>query len=611
MSILGRLLEAREISPLSYYFAEFVSEAAGQNLDSLLAYSAALVSEASQQGHVCVRLDHFSGVALFESDRVGSSEIPSGPASNDWCNELREFSPVGAPGDTSPLILENDRLYLHRYWHYETTVADSIQSRLKKDNEIEMTKLVAELDSLYPSKGDGKFNEQKLAVALSLKRRFMVISGGPGTGKTTTVINILWVLLSQNPGLRIQLAAPTGKAAARLMESIRLSLEHSQPDEAIAELLPTQASTIHRLLGYRHNGFYYSRQQRLPLDCVVIDEASMIDLTLMYRLLEALPADARIILLGDRDQLASVAAGNVLSDITGQGQAISYSEQQIEWLNTLFEQTVDSQQQTAIADTVMADSVALLTHSYRFEAQNSIGKLAQLVNIGDSAAVIGLLQQVDNPLRWHNQQSNVLDGAILDTILMRYQTVVSAESVVAAFDAFESNRVLCGVHSGPFGVDEINRRINESMHARGWIEAQVDYHGKPLLIHSNDYDLGLFNGDIGLLWREADNNLYAYFRNIDHGLSRFPVTSLPAHSSAWAMTVHKSQGSEFESIFLVLPGQNQSRALSRELLYTGITRARQHLSIYATATAIETACHKRNQRHSGLSAKLGWQDNHG
>lgn len=604
-SVLKTLARHGDISELSYYFAKFIAAQDNQPIDSLLALSAALVSEANQQGDVCIMLDRYQSLPLFVSETIAAEEIPVAPELSVWQQTLLSSNCVTGPGQLAPMILEGGRLYLYRYWYYESELAASIRTRLKNEIVPNQANLINSLKTLYP---DQTFNQQQLAVALAVKHRFAVISGGPGTGKTTTVINILAVLLLQQADMRIKLAAPTGKAAARMMESIRHGIDNCRLDDSLRKRIPTQAGTIHRLLGYRRDGFRYSRQHRLPLDCVVIDEASMIDLTLMHHLLDALQPDARVILLGDRDQLASVAAGNVLGDITGRGLAINYSTEQGEWLKALFKPTDDYHLQSATTGIAIADSIALLTHSFRFETQGGIGKLAQLVNTGDSSAVIDLLQQADNPLRWYKQQSNDFDSTILETILMRYQAVVSAETIEAAFDAFESSRILCGVHNGPFGVNEINRLINESMQARGWIEPLVDYHGKPLLIHSNDYDLGLYNGDIGLLWRDFDNNLHAYFRDIDQALVRFPVTSLPAHSSAWAMTVHKSQGSEFDSVLLVLPEHNQSRALTRELLYTGITRARRHLSISAAAAAIETACHNRIQRHSGLTTKLGWPD---
>ena len=602
-SILKTLAQQGDISYLSYYFAEFIAEQAAQPMDSLLAYSAALVSEANQQGDVCIMLDRFETGLLFNSERLLTADLPVAPDVESWCDLLLKFDCVGLPGEIAPLILEDRRLYLHRYWYYESKLAEYITTRLRDTPDIDAIKLRKDLHNLYPIMPDQRLNQQKLAIALAAKRRFAVISGGPGTGKTTTVINILSVLLAQQPDLRIRLAAPTGKAAARMIESIRRSIEFSNLDEDLLKLIPAQAGTVHRLLGYRQGSFRYSRQHRLPVDYVVIDEASMVDLTLMYRLFDALPAQAGVILLGDRDQLASVAAGNVLGDITGRGQVIEYSQQQYDSLSSILEQPLLEQPGTG---SPISDSVALLTQSYRFDSQSGIAQLAELINRGNGEEAMSLLLAPDNKLTWHENTNDQPEKTTYQTILSSYQAVVTSDSVGKAFDAFERSRVLCAVHSGDFGVEAINDRITRSMRTLQWIGLEENFCGKPILISSNDYELGLFNGDIGLLWHDENKNLRAYFHDADQGLRSLPVTSLPGHEPAWAMTVHKSQGSEFDSIILILPGESHRQALSRELLYTAVTRARQKLYIDASRSALDISCNVRSQRHSGLAGKLGW-----
>ena len=603
MNLLKTLALQGDISYLSYYFAEFIAEQSSQPLDSMLAYSAALVSEANQQGDVCIWLDRLEETRLFRSDRFALNDLPLAPDITSWRELLLSFDSIGEPGEVAPLILEDRRLYLYRFWFYESQLAEFITTRLNDTDDIDPVKLSQQLQQLYPLVSDEHINEQKLAVAVSVKRRFAVVSGGPGTGKTTTVLNILAVLLSQQPDLRIQLVAPTGKAAARMMESIRRSIDTSMLDKNTLELIPTQAGTIHRLLGYRQDGFVYSRQNRLPLNCVVIDEASMVDLTLMYRLFDALPADARVILLGDRDQLASVSAGNVLGDITGQGQAIHYSEQQNKLLSKILQQPLE---QTGTVGMPISDSIALLTQSYRFDSHSGIDQLAKFINRGDSESSINLLHRPDNQITWHSNNGEGPDASTLESILTSYHSVVTSDSVDQAFDAFERCRVLCAVHSSDFGVSALNQQITESMQAKQWISQNVNFSGKPILISSNDYELELFNGDIGLLWHDDEKNLRVYFRDIDQGLRSLSLNSLPDHEPAWAMTVHKSQGSEYDSVFLILPGDSHNRALSRELLYTAVTRARSKLMIDASEAALEFACLTRSQRHSGLAQKLGW-----
>ena len=615
-SVLKMLLDNKDISPLSYFFACFIAEHSATEVDSLLAYSAALVSQNNAQGDVCVELDQYSGQPLFSSDQIAVEDMPRGIELDQWQQSLLESACVGSAGDETPLILEDRHLYLNRYWRYESSVAELITARLQPLPGIEPDKLSRQLSRLFPHRDQQQpINAQALAVALAASRRFVVISGGPGTGKTTTVIKILALLLSQQPDLRVKLAAPTGKAAARMMESIQALKNDSLIDPAIVDLIPQQASTIHRLLGYSNYKFIHCADNPLAVDCLVIDEASMLDLTLIYRLLDALPAQARIILLGDRDQLASVAAGNVLGDITGHGRAIGYSQSLQHALGLILDCPVEH---IPLAETSrpISDSVALLTQSYRFSRDSDIGQLANMINAGNAAGAIELLKQSDSGLSLQTPDSNSMQQSTLDWILESYHGVINSQTVSQALDEFDRARVLCAIHSGPFGVDEINRQITDRV---GPVRAATDrfqagrqfgptddYHGKPILITANDYELNLFNGDTGLLWHDEDGVLRACFRGEDRGVRQLPIYSLPEHVTAWAMTVHKSQGSEFESVLLILPDDAESNAVSRELLYTGVTRARQNLLIHSTAKVLIAACERLTRRSSGLAKKLGW-----
>jgi exodeoxyribonuclease V alpha subunit len=370
--------------------------------------------------------------------------------------------------------------------------------------------------------------------------------------------------------------------------------------------MPQQASTIHRLLGYGNHRFHHSSQNPLVVDCLVIDEASMLDLTLAYRLFDALPAQARVILLGDRDQLASVAAGNVLGDITGHGQAIGYSDLLVDHLASLLDKPADKIPR-AINPMPISDSVALLTQSYRFSEDSGIGQLAGLINRGQSRAAIDLLQSPDSLVSLHSPTGNSLQADVLEWILSLYRPVLDSADVNQAMDRFDRTRVLCAIHSGPFGVDEMNRLISLRLQGPRATAAE-DYPGKPILITANDYELDLFNGDTGLLWPDQTGILRACFRGADASVRELPIYSLPEYVSAWAMTVHKSQGSEFESVLLVLPNDENSNAVSRELLYTGVTRAREQLRIHSPVEVLVRACENLTLRGSGLARKLGWKN---
>lgn len=332
----------------------------------------------------------------------------------------------------------------------------------------------------------------------------------------------------------------------------------------------------------------------------------MIDLPMMARLLTALPGDARIILLGDRDQLASVEAGNVLGDITGHGQPIRYSRAQAQTLAAL---TGTPQEALPVSDEAppVADAIGLLRTSYRFDAGSGIGQLAQRVNDGDGQAALALLRNDPSAqLAWHENSEQAICSDALAWAVRQYAAYLRCDEIGAALDAFEQTRVLCALRSGPFGVDEVNRIIGERLRAQGLIAAGEACHGKPVMVTVNDYETELYNGDIGLLWRDGRGELRAWFRSADGQLRDIPLRSLPEHVPAWGLTVHKSQGSEFDQVLLVLPFEAANPLLSRELIYTGITRARRQLRLSASAPALLQGCRERVRRSAGLAQKLGW-----
>ena len=583
--LLHQLACHGEITWLSYYFADFIARQSQTDIDDLLGWSAALVCEANQSGNVCIDLEHYVAAPLFVSSRIDPTRIPQVSEVADWDAYLRSSHCVGGPGDSAPLILDGKRLYLNRYWHYETRVAEKIKSMLGGADIIDDANTLRQLDRLFPGNDDShRDRDQIRAVTLAANRRFSVISGGPGTGKTTTIIKILSTLISRQPQIRIALAAPTGKAAARMMESIRNRIDHIDIDDSIRALVPTQASTLHRLLGYRRRGYRYDRKHRLPVDCVVVDEASMIDLTLMFHLLEALPEQARVILLGDRDQLASVAAGNVLGDITGHGNDLLRSK------------------------AVVVNSIALLRHSYRFDASTDIGKLAGLVNSGQIKDSMSLLRQTGKGITWYQDDRDEINADALAWLLNAYQPVLESESAADALAVYESTRVLCATNRGALGVEHINRLISARLLSRlGRSEGEV-FSGLPIMIIRNHHQLGLYNGDSGILWHDDNKQLQACFRDEQGGVRRVALHRLPEYSSAWAITVHKSQGSEYDSVLLLLPTDATSSVLSRELLYTAISRARQRFHLQSRDAVVSASIEGLSKRHSGLAERLGWQD---
>jgi exodeoxyribonuclease V alpha subunit len=579
-SLLYRLARNGDINWLSYYFADFICARDGTAVDDLLGYSAALVSEANLDGNVCIELDHFCDRPLFHCSRADVTEIPTGPAANEWCANLRASRCVGEPGQSEPLIIECNRLYLNRFWVYENYTADKIMAMLERAEIVGGDGLGALVEAQFAGMQDID-EDQKNAVLSAASKPFSVISGGPGSGKTSTVIRILAVMLARNPAYRIALAAPTGKAAARMMDSIRQRIDQLELGEDIRSAIPREARTIHRLLGYRQKAFSYHEQHRLPFDCVVIDEASMIDLKLTYHLLAALPERAQLILLGDRDQLASVAAGNVLGDITGHGLRLDGARSGI------------------------AASTSLLRSNYRFNPDSVIGELAREVNQGHGKRALELLRANERGLRWFEESGEQVADDTLAWLYDAYQPIFDSETAAQALDAYESIRVLCATNHGPFGVETLNHMVSRALLARNRIPETESFAGLPIMITRNFQELGLYNGDTGILWSYGDS-LRACFRDVDGDIRDLSINRLPEFRAAWASTVHKSQGSEFDSVLLVLPADAQSEVLSRELLYTAITRARHRFLLHAPGKVVTRAIERLTRRHSGLAKKLGW-----
>jgi exodeoxyribonuclease V alpha subunit len=601
---LYSLMEAGILTPLSYYFARFFARGSGVALDSMLGVTAALVSQRNLQGDVCVDLSQYAGRPLFEARDAAA--VPLGPGLAEWLAILTGADWVGAPGVEAPLILDGRRLYLHKYWRFEQSVAKALAGRLGPVAGLDLARLAEGLDRLFPTETPHALDWQKIGAAIAVGRGFSVISGGPGTGKTTTVVKVLALLLEQNPKLRVALAAPTGKAAARLSDAVRRGKGRVRTDADRLSAIPIEASTIHRLLEVRFGGrFGRHRDNPLAVDCLVVDEASMVDLPLMTRLLEALPEGARVILLGDRDQLASVEAGSVLGDITGHGREIRYTPEQLAFLEGVGAVTVGGLDSGGECPPV-ADAVALLRCSYRFGAGSGIGSLARTVNAGRGDRALALL---DDPalvdIVWLDAAADRLNRWCLDWAVERYAVYLGSGDVAAALSAFERSRVLTALHRGPFGADEIDRMIAGELQARGLIKGGEEYHGKPVMVTTNDYEVGLFNGDIGLLWRGGDGVLRAYFLVGEGQVRSVPVRQLPEHVCAYALTVHKSQGSEFDEVLLLLPFES-SPIVSRELIYTGVTRARRRVTIQGHRETFVEGCRRQVRRSSALAEKLGW-----
>ncbi|WP_186435706.1 exodeoxyribonuclease V subunit alpha [Xenorhabdus innexi] len=641
MSLLQQAVAQKLLRPLDVQFAYAMVE----DENPLLLLITAYLSAEAGAGHVCLPLERVVPEHLFEGrnpELVASLWAQAGePSRQQIISALQACPAIGDGQSPTPIILSRNglsdyHLYLQRMWQSECQVA-AFFADVELADDIDERQLRSILDELFgvvdqDLADDDAIDWQKVAAAVAVTSRISVISGGPGTGKTTTVAKLLAALIKLNEGrqLAIQLAAPTGKAAARLTESLSEAVSKLALTDEQRRSIPEQAQTIHRLLGAQPESqkLRYHRDNPLSLDILIIDEASMVDLPMMARLIEALPAKAKVIFLGDKDQLASVEAGAVLGDIcrfAEQGYSAARAAQLARLTGCQLAPYSESEQKEATL--AVRDSLCLLRKSYRFNSASGIGQLASAVNQGNSRRVSSVLKQPLSDVYFNTLADDEDYQRLLTETADGYQGYLalvkekaSEKAILAEFNRF---RLLCALREGPFGVSGLNQRVEQLLHSKGMIvlprhvagnrhshikkenaeKENRGYVGRPIMILRNDSTLGLFNGDIGIMLKDHNNELKAYFQLSDGQIKPFQPSRLPLHETAYVMTVHKSQGSEFEHTALVLPTQF-SPVVSRELVYTALTRAREKLTIYAHKAVLIKAVATPTQRRSGLAAWL-------
>lgn len=588
-----------------------INQAPLASTEALITRAAQALSLANSQGHVFEDIGHYSVAeleALMASGLLGCPENPS----------------------ILPLVLDGGgRLYLNRYFQLERDLSLALTRMARTDLGHFPSKAVeARLNEIFGQAGSGETDFQKVACAMALLNRLTVISGGPGTGKTTTVIKLLICLLADWPDLRITLAAPTGKAAARMLEALKgqaaVLARTGAGSKDLLEKLPKTAMTLHRLLGVRPGGgCRHHRDHPLALDLLVVDEASMLDLALAARLLDALPGNARLILLGDKDQLFAVESGSVFADLA---QNRGLTPERIDVLSGLTQSPLDQTPLKSVPEGFpLANTVIWLTRNYRFHEAPGIAQLAAAINEDFSAespleppALTCLKMNPSSSVVWIRDAGDRMTDTIFARLIEGFQgylaalpkSVPDAEQLSRVFESFNQFRVLCAVHDSPRGVNAINRRLSETfsqiMGSPLVCESPTHWFpGRPVMVLQNDYGSRLFNGDIGIaLPGEGEEGLKVYFPAEDGCTFRaLPPGRLPAHDTAFAMTVHKSQGSEFQRIALILPS-TPSRVITRELLYTGVTRARCEILLVAPESILAEGVRRRTLRRSGLSQRL-------
>jgi exodeoxyribonuclease V alpha subunit len=616
---------------------------------------AAYVSAQSGEQHSCIDL------AKLGQPFLGVYRFPELSTLLSYIQNAHTFARLSAADvnlDTQmakPIILQDGKLYLQRYWQYESQLAVIIREKSIKKLDLDITAVQALLGDLFDEEHDKITNQvldwQKIAVCIAASQSVSFITGGPGTGKTTTVTKLLALLqgLAAKKGkiLNIQLVAPTGKAAARLTESI--SAAKLKLPTVLQANLPEQCQTIHRLLGAKPQSPYFRANASHPLhlDVLVLDEASMVDLPLMAKLFAALPKDAQIILLGDQDQLASVETGSVLSDICAASNfhgdnmndsynaLLAYSDSMQQLLAKLISAVASSNLQTVADKTtqqssitgnttqgnVIQDNVVKLLKSHRFGENSGIGQLAKQVKAGQVNQSFSLLNDEQfTDINWHlpvQGTSQTVATEILKTLIVKllpiyqqYTQAIHQGDLRQAFKYLHQQQVLCAQKTGYWGVAQLNALIELELHKQGLIDNSKDFYiGRPVMLSKNDHQLKLFNGDVGIVMADPNNTALTkvWFVTPEGELRGLLPSRLPSLETLYAMTIHKSQGSEFESVYLCLPlisANNQGRGLNRELIYTGLTRAKQYFMLFGEQKALSLSLSQQCVRGSGLAGRL-------
>ncbi len=575
MSLVDRGLRQGWLRPVDHGLADTLRRLR-PGTDEAVLLAVALASRALASGHVCLPLAEAG--ALFADDGIDPPPLPDVAA---WHAALAADPHwVGSAEGDTPLVLEGDTVQLRRYWRHEVALATRLRARADEPvprlSDDDAAWRATRLRALFPLLADDPADAQAAAAAALCDRRLLLLTGGPGTGKTTTVARALLLLCESERRAgrappRIALAAPTGKAAARLAESLRDNLATLRAqgvvDDTLAAALPTQATTLHRLLGWTPGavGFAHDETRPLPFDVVVVDEASMVDLPLMARLVAAVPDTARLLLVGDPDQLPSVEAGDVLGALCGDGSVLPR---------------------------------VALARVHRQAGDSAIAPLAARVRAGDVDGVLSGLADPQAPgLQWSRGGDAALPAAVLAAAIPAYRAIADAADPAEALQRARAFRVLTALRDGPAGSETLNARLAQALAPPAW-RGQALFPGALVMVVANSPRHGLFNGDTGVAWPEPSGALRVWFDG-EHGPRAWLPASLPANEPAFALTVHKAQGSEFDAVFLVLPA-HPARILGRELLYTGLTRARRFVTLWGSEPVVAQAVHVRHRRWSEL-----------
>ncbi|VFP83382.1 exodeoxyribonuclease V subunit alpha [Candidatus Erwinia haradaeae] len=596
------------IHSLDIQFSRMIAERDSQ---PVLILASVFLSRDVRAGHVCLPLINMCPKGLFSGLHRDLAQIIWDAAGmpEDIESMLLACVAVSDGQIVTPLVLENNCLYLYRMWHSEVIVTNFIQSR-NLFLEVEDKRTCKILDYYFDK--SNIIDWQKIAVAIAITSQLTIISGGPGTGKTTIIAKLLCVLIELLPVCpRIKVVALTGKAAARLTESLHITLQSIDKTCLLLRGFPSVAITLHRLLGVMPGSqkVRFHADNHLPLDILVIDEASMIDLSMMAHLVSALSSHTRVILIGDQNQLCSVEAGSVFGDLCYRLDN-HYSLRRAEQLSNLTGYKIIGKERCVCHS--ISDVRCVLPISYRFKNSSGIGQLALAVNSGKIKLSTRILNGNFSDVSYRCLQSAQDYNELIDHCVKGYHIYLNLLKIGEQYEkiimAFRDFRVLCTIGNGLFGTSGLNENIEKQLYKMGLIYEHSAlqypwYIGRPIIIMRNNPYLQLYNGDIGIALLDDARHIKVWFLRPNGDIKGFNPFFLPLHSTAFAMTVHKAQGSEFDRVVLILPNQEAS-IITRQLIYTAITRAKKNITIYANEGIFQKAVRLDVLRRSGLLDKL-------
>jgi exodeoxyribonuclease V alpha subunit len=650
-------LDRKLFSALDLSFAAFVCRIAGEDNNYPLFLAAAIAANASvQHKHTCICLNELSGDLNSYFDNITDSgmqdpevyaDLRALPIPENWTAELADKpKAIAIPKDDgqielTPLVLDGSLLYIYRDWLCEQTLAREIRERCMAEPVLNITENAEKICGIskyfQPMNFAVGIDWQQLAVFAALRRNFTVISGGPGTGKTTVAAAICTLLLEHDRNIKITLCAPTGKAQARMRESILAQLDGLNCREETKELLrQLPIATIHRLLGGRPGTprFRRNEKNKLKLDVLIVDEASMISQSLIKALFAALPKNVKVIMLGDMLQLASVESGMVLGDFCKAAGSNHFDAEFVRGFEQAFPESGELFQATASDDDVLAGSVIELKKNHRFRSDHGLGlsvsalrSAGDNLSAGDAENIVNMMNEdgsgevaIQDLPQWvkHGFEQKIVNYLKNTCVEFDGQNTpclkfLSESSVERAYELFNKFRIVCVHRSGYYGAEMINSMLEKYLSPYVGINSRGGcnkfYQGRPIIINENNYAMELFNGDTGIIWPDENDSgeLKAFFPDTDAGenggFRSFNLNLLPAFSPAYAITVHKAQGSGFQQVLIITPSK-ASPLMTREMIYTAISRAEQRAVFWTDRKLLTQALQSVTRRHSNLSAAL-------